>query len=242
MVHKNKKELKGTNIIKYINWGEKKGFDKRPTCANRGERWYDIGKRIPGQCFWMMTISERYTTNFNSSNVYADARLYDIYCKDNAELVCGYLNSTLANFLIEILSRSYGGGGGPIDVKVYEVLILPIINLAKLSKNQEVKANKIFNEFSKRTISTIFSEIGANLPDEVSLDKVKPDRRELDKIIMGDILGLTDEEQLEVYRAIVDLVKSRLDKAKSFGKKGKTRDGVDMQKVLEELDTETDKD
>ena len=32
---------------------------------------------------------------------------------------------------------------------------------------------------------------------------------------MDEILGLTDEEQLEVYRAVVDLVKSRIEKAKS---------------------------
>lgn len=36
---------------------------------------------------------------------------------------------------------------------------------------------------------------------------------------MGDILGLSDAEQLEVYAAVVDLVKSRLDKAKNFGKR-----------------------
>jgi hypothetical protein len=60
------------------------------------------------------------------------------------------------------------------------------------------------------------------------LDKVKPDRRELDKIVMGEILGLTDEEQLEVYRAVVDLVKSRIEKAKSFGKRRKTGEGIDI--------------
>jgi len=51
----------------------------------------------------------------------------------------------------------------------------------------------------------------------VSLGKVKPDRRELDRIVMGEILGLTDDEQLEVYRAVVDLVRSRIEKAKSVG-------------------------
>jgi hypothetical protein len=41
-----------------------------------------------------------------------------------------------------------------------------------------------------------------------------PDRRELDKIVFG-ALGLTEEEQLEVYRAVLELVKNRLLKAKS---------------------------
>ena len=36
---------------------------------------------------------------------------------------------------------------------------------------------------------------------------------------MGDMLGLTDDEQLEVYRAVVDIVKSRIEKARSVDKK-----------------------
>lgn len=43
-----------------------------------------------------------------------------------------------------------------------------------------------------------------------------------------NILGLTEEEQLEIYRAVVDLVKSRIEKAKSFGKRKKTKEGIDI--------------
>jgi len=35
-------------------------------------------------------------------------------------------------------------------------------------------------------------------------------------------------ESLEVYRAVIDLVKSRIEKAKSFGKKKKTKEGIDL--------------
>ncbi|MCX8083272.1 MAG: hypothetical protein N3D17_07835, partial [bacterium] len=51
--------------------------------------------------------------------------------------------------------------------------------------------------------------------------------RELDKIIMGEILGLTEDEQLEVYRTVVDLVKSRIEKAKSVKKKN-IKEGIDI--------------
>jgi hypothetical protein len=54
-------------------------------------------------------------------------------------------------------------------------------------------------------VESIFKELGASTPVEISLDKIKPDRRELDKITMGEMLGLTDEEQLEVHRAVVYL-------------------------------------
>lgn len=58
-----------------------------------------------------------------------------------------------------------------------------------------------------------------------SFEKVKADRLELDKIVLRDILGLGEKEHLEVYRAVVDLVKSRLEKAKSVGKKLKKNEG-----------------
>ncbi len=35
MCHKSKEELKGTYALKYIEWGEKQGYHKRPTCASR---------------------------------------------------------------------------------------------------------------------------------------------------------------------------------------------------------------
>ena len=42
-------------------------------------------------------------------------------------------------------------------------------------------------------------------------------------------LGLSDEEQLDVYRAVVDLVKSRIEKAKSVEKNNRFEGGIDIQ-------------
>lgn len=51
----------------------------------------------------------------------------------------------------------------------------------------------------------------------------KSDRRALDRAVF-EILGLTEEEQLEVYKTVVDLVKSRVEKAKSVsGNKSKKK-------------------
>jgi len=88
------------------------------------------------------------------------------------------------------------------------------------------------SKLAKRPVLSVFSEFGANSPSEVSLERVKPDRRELDRLIMGDILGLTEEEQVEVYRAIVDLVKSRIEKAQSFANRGKTKEGIDINMIV----------
>jgi len=102
------------------------------------------------------------------------------------------------------------------------------LNTAGLSNKRIKLLEKSFDNISSRLLEHTLKELGASFPEEVSLDKVKLDRRELDKIIMGDILGLTEEEQLEIYRAVVDLVKSRIEKAKSFGKRKKTKEGIDI--------------
>lgn len=81
------------------------------------------------------------------------------------------------------------------------------------------------DKLAERQIGSILEELGANSPAEVSFEKVKADRLELDKIVLRDILGLSEKEHLEVYRAVVDLVKSRLEKAKSVGKKSKKKEG-----------------
>jgi hypothetical protein len=45
-----------------------------------------------------------------------------------------------------------------------------------------------------------------------------PDRRKLDDTVF-DIIGLTEMERRDVYWSICELVKARLDKAKSLKKK-----------------------
>ena len=52
---------------------------------------------------------------------------------------------------------------------------------------------------------------------------------------MGDILGLTEEEQLEVYKAVVDLVRSRIEKAQSVDKGKRYVEGVDVEAMAESL-------
>lgn len=90
-------------------------------------------------------------------------------------------------------------------------------------KQKTVELINIFEKLKRRETKSIFEELDlpnpnrdySNIdPDSVSLDKILPDRRKLDKIIF-EALRLTEEEQLEVYRAIVELVKNRLVKARS---------------------------
>ena len=60
---------------------------------------------------------------------------------------------------------------------------------------------------------------------------------------MGEILGLNEVEQIEIYKAVIDLVSSRIEKAKSVEKKKKNQDGINVDafvdSVMERIGKET---
>ena len=233
MIHKSRKELKGTNVLKYIEWGEEQGFDKRPTCASR-ERWWDLGEARTSKIAWVKSVNVVHITHYSEVPALIDQRLYEIIAKnDKIENVIKILLNDWTVFIFKELEGRVNLGEGALDTAVYEIPKYPIINPYKLSKPQIQKLEHTFNKLCQREISSVFEEIGASSPEEVSLDKVKPDRRELDKIIMGEILGLSEKEQLEVYKAVIDLVKSRIEKAKSLNNKNKIKKGIDVNKSVE---------
>ena len=224
MIHKDKKDLKTTNVLKYIREGESKGYHLRPTCASR-ERWYDLGLWEKPHFVWSDAYNDRYGV-YDTRKTWADKRFFYIYVKDAdyCVLVHSYLNSSIIPLMIE-LDGITSLGEGAVYTNVYQ---LERLGMPRGETEKQELLIPILKRLKQRRILSIFDEFSASFPQEVSLGKVKPDRRELDKIVMGEILGLTDEEQLEVYRAVVDLVKSRIEKARSFGKRRKTREGIDI--------------
>jgi tRNA1(Val) A37 N6-methylase TrmN6 len=223
---KSKEELKGTKVLEYIQKAEEKNINKAKTFGNR-EPWYLLPMK-KAKLLWPDLRWEKHICHLNKDNVLFEHLFYGINPKKDSFLypLCLYLNSTIAFFFIEIIGRT-GLGGGAIRLVGTDLATFPCIKLKFISRK---KINSIKNFLSSK-IGTVFEEIGASTPEEVSLEKVKKERRELDKIIMGEILGLTDEEQLEVYRAVIDLVKSRIEKAKSFGKK-KIKEGIDIDALV----------
>ena len=228
MIRKDKKDLKGTKILKYIKEGERRGYHKRPTCAGRN-RWYDLGKLPDATLLFRQFFDIKFDFPVKPATLYCDHTFYYLCLRKLADtyFYAGLLNSTFHSFLTEIYARNVMGQGVLIAYGP-EIKPIPMLDINKISPDGMQNILKAIKKLLIRSTVSIFDELGANSPKDVSLDKVKPDRRELDKIVMGDILGLTDEEQLEVYRAVVDLVKSRLDKANSVKRENKIKDGIDI--------------
>ncbi|NJE08379.1 hypothetical protein E3E31_07560 [Thermococcus sp. M39] len=224
-----KEELKKqgkVHALEYIEWGENKGYQNKPTCRARNP-WWALGDRKIGSLASMMSYNTRFPFWLNDIAL-CDARLYDIYKKldISSELLASVLNTTLVPIIIELTGRA-NLGEGALDFKVYETAEILVVNPKIFSQSQTQQLLQAFERMANREIKSIFEELGLPKPDrdlsninpkDVSLDRVLPDRRELDKVIF-EALGLTEEEQLEVYRAVVELVKARLVKAKTFSKK-----------------------
>jgi hypothetical protein len=223
MCHKSKEQLKGTFSLKYIEWGEKQGYHKRPTCALR-PRWWDLGEQNPKGYLWSRLHNESHKISLTS--FYAADTFSIIYPNFDYNIAGILFNNTLTWFLKELLGRKSLGEGGLSSLGVDLVKIIIVNPNFLLGGNMST-----FEAISIRPILSVFEELGFQKctqrkcnhpehpyeyvkPEEVSFDRIMPDRRELDKIIF-EAIGLTEEEQLEVYRAVLELVKNRLLKAKS---------------------------
>jgi hypothetical protein len=217
--HKLKSELKHTHLLAHIKRGEQARYHERPTCASRGaDSWYMLAANWPyAPLIFPAKIGERMPV-FLNEDVYEDKKLYGItpFDPQDTKLLAALLNSTLSRFFVEFSARQLTGSQAIADIDVTVVESLPIIDPKKISETQRAELIAAFDRLAETKAESLFHEIAAT-PDEVSLDKIKPERRAIDSIIMADILELTEEEQLEVYRAVIDVIKSRLDKAQTFG-------------------------
>ncbi|MDQ7029463.1 MAG: hypothetical protein Q9O62_06635 [Ardenticatenia bacterium] len=63
MCYKSKEELKGTKALEYIEWGERQGYQKRPTCSSR-LRWWDVGQQDHPTAAWFKAFNEKFLVPF----------------------------------------------------------------------------------------------------------------------------------------------------------------------------------
>ncbi|MEM3484368.1 MAG: DNA methyltransferase [Candidatus Bathyarchaeia archaeon] len=200
--HKSERELRGTKAWEYIKWGERQGYHRRPTCTGR-QRWWECPD-LAGNMFWLKETNDRLGVFFSTTHLSCDCRLY--YSVGDIKLQ-NSLNSTLFGLISEILTRS-GLGEGAKSLMVYEVNNLLALKQTFIPENKTILEN--------RELYSIFTELGfdPNKPIREQEPNPLPDRKALDDIVF-DALGLTDEERKQVYWAVAELVKNRLEKARS---------------------------
>jgi hypothetical protein len=225
-----KSDLKGTTLYEYLIQCEKQGALSRATAKNK-EKWYVVDQEIstPCICFPRAPYERHIAFIIEEDVLINDMVIIKPYDSDLVKPLGLYFNSTLCSLFLELISRTNLGLG---TLKFEKVDALRFLSLSLQDLPLVLTADRsLIESFLTRPIKTIFEELGFQKctqkncthpehpyeyvkPEEVSFDRIMPDRRELDKIVF-EAIGLTEEEQLEVYRAVIELVKNRLLKAKS---------------------------
>jgi hypothetical protein len=146
----------------------------------------------------------------NRAAIYEDKKLYGIFPgpKIPVRLLAALLNSTWARYYAEMTCRQLTGAQAiaDIDVAVAEQILLPDPDAIGTEERRRMTA--AISILSRRPVYSIFDETN------------RPDRRLLDELVLRAI-GFDDESErtavlTELYRATMDLVRSRL--ARSHGR------------------------
>ena len=197
MCNKDEETLQDTAAWKYIEYGESRGFNQRPSCSGRA-RWWDLGKWKYPDMLWSDAYNVRFGCFENAGDYFGDKRFFVMTFRDENMATRAYLNSAIIPLLIETEGIT-NLGEGVVYTNVYWLKTLPVLEDHEAVKEVRQRYDKI----KTREILPIFDEIQ------------QPDRRALDAIIF-DALNLTQGERDAVYEAVIDLVQTRLQKASSL--------------------------
>ena len=216
--NKPKIEIQNTNALKYIEWGERNevtikgggdqgkcvvGFNNLTTLKNK-DIWYSLEGKC-GNIFWIKETNDRLGCFISDIPMICDCRLY---LGNGTTEIKNSINSTVTHFLSEVLARSNLGLGAK-SLMVYEVNQFYVPYGIEGLKNGTILQN--------RELKSIFAECGINpaLPIREQDPAPLADRKQLDDVIF-DVFGFNEAERNEVYYSVCELVKQRLEKAKSI--------------------------
>lgn len=203
MCGENREELRGSHALRYIEWGESRGFDKRPSCRGR-KRWWDVGEQDP---FDFIVLRFRDKRNWMPINQEPALFAGDIMfvgswiARDAVDINNALINSTPLIIMSELLGR-VNLGDGLLTTYGPEIINFLTIDSSVFSVTAKKSLLLAFELLKSRDVKSVFDEIS------------QPDRRALDAIIF-DALELTAGEREVVYSAVSDLVRRRLEKARS---------------------------
>jgi len=202
----------------YIEWGEQYEpsrygvYAERKTCAARNP-WYELDPK-QAKIFWIKSTNEEHYTPFSKLPLYVDQRMYMLKPKSGIDLsLAAVMNSHLISVIKEVEGR-VNMGEGVLDTAVYEVPEYPVVDVSMLEDEQR---NALVDHLLSMNadVTNVWEELGADTYDETELEAVQPERKKLDSILLTEILGLSSEDQLEIYRGLLQLVHERLSKAQS---------------------------
>ena len=186
-----KSTLQGTHALQYIRAGEKLGYHLRPSCRGR-THWWELEDRKYASILIQKGINDIFRALRNDV-AYSGDRLYEIWPIEGigADNLAVALNCTISTLFAEVGART-GLGGGLLDIMLYELENLPVVNPGLLGDC--VLPNRVILPLAK--------------------ELEQPDRRAMDDAVF-DALKLTKGEREDVRGETLEMVRKRLAKARA---------------------------
>lgn len=218
------------NLSEYLTWGKKEGHKKHYF----SDPWYSKkSKVVPlavGRGIWRqhITFYNRYE-NVVASDRFSEIDLNNTEGADD-KVVCAFLNSTVGNLIIELSGRT-NLGMGALDVQPTDIRKIPVLNPDELDEETQSELISRLKKMWDTEVSDVYDELGTEDPDEFSIENVADERQELDKIVF-EILDISNTQQQEVYSALIDLVRTRQEKAETGTSSDDSGLSVDKEEIV----------
>ncbi len=201
VVAKVRDELAGTNVLRYIQWGESQGYHRRATCARRAV-WYSLAPELEAQdrVVWVKGIWNRHFAPLLEGRVVADQQFYTLSMDPSqVRVLAALLNSTWTALQAELLGRS-NFGEGVLWLAGYEVARIQLPDPRELGPGDRHSLEEALVPLLDTPVLPIADQVAR--PAQIRLDS-----------IVFDILGLTSGEGDAVLGAAVERTALRMSRA-----------------------------
>ena len=196
LCNEDRESLAGTAALDYIRHGEAQGFHKGVSVAGR-RLWYALGQRTPTTLAMNSLVNSTAIAALCKPAIHFTHN-FNVFHFDNeqASATCYAMNSSLTQLIINT-EGVVNYGGGVLRIAMYD------------NANTRILDPRLVPDFDESIFRSTQWDVLSPSPERKAIDSV-----------VFDALGLTEGERAGVHEAVSDLVRTRIDKAKSLRKGG----------------------
>lgn len=189
----------------YVRMGVDMGYSSRPTCRNR-RPWYRI-PQPPADMLYSMSWGSRMGVVLNDPKCLYDARLYGIRAREGIDPLelAAVLNATCTWLFTEVNGRPMTGSLPLLDIKIYEVECLPVLDVRRLDGSRRRFLSEAMRGLLRRDMLDIMHEVRLE------------DRRRLDVAVLhmaGYAMPEAETLAAEIGECVATMVRQRISKSR----------------------------
>jgi len=198
LVDKAKSELRGTYVLKYIEWGERQGYHRHRSQGQKqsSRHWYDIVPETRSLLILPKIQQYRHIVVLNDQRLCVNCSLLEI---TDASVPTAALAAALNSTIVGLFKWSYGRGLGreanlQLDVYSAEMMLVPDVTKATAEQRRRLKA----------ALKALATKPRTNLANELEYEE----RIRLDDIVL-EVIGVRDvAERRRLREKLYDAIRA----------------------------------